>query len=97
MDRFLRIGRAKGVARSFVAMRLQLAEMPEPVLDAFVNNESLNERMALEIVRLSTVDNLSAWYSREQVLDAFVTNESLNEGMAREIVQLSHCDNLSAR
>lgn len=63
-----RIAQAKGVARSFVAMRLQLAELPQAVLEAFVTNEALNEGHAREIVKLSQCDTLSPWYSREQAM-----------------------------
>jgi len=63
-----RIADAKGVSRSFVAMRLQLAELPHAVLDAFVTNEDLNERVAREIVEMSPGDNLASWYSREEAM-----------------------------
>jgi hypothetical protein len=42
-----------------MAMRLNLAEMPEPVLDAFVKNDSLKEGHAREIVQMSIFDNLT--------------------------------------
>ena len=63
-----RIAEAKGVSQSFVAMRLQLAELPESVLAQFVKNDCLKEGHALEIVKLSNFDNLSPWLTAEQAM-----------------------------
>lgn len=69
-----RIARAKGCTRSFVAMRLQLAELPAKALERFVTNDSLVERHARELAQLSPGDNLSPWLDREtailEIIDA---------------------------
>lgn len=63
-----RIAQAKGVSQTLVAFRLQLADMPRRVLDAFITNEALTESHAREVARLLQCNNLSLWYSREQAM-----------------------------
>mgnify|MGYP001302840134 CR=1 FL=1 len=62
------IAQAKGVARSFVAMRLQLASFPADVLQLFVKNDFLKEGHALEIAKLSIFDNLAPFLTREAAM-----------------------------
>lgn len=63
-----RIAKAKGVSQNFVSYRINLAELPESVLDKFITTPNLNERHGRELLRLSPGDNLEQWITREQIM-----------------------------
>jgi len=75
-----RIAKAKGVAQTFVSFRLNLADLPEKVKEYFINKENLNERMAIEFLKLLTVNNLSSWLSREtamiEIIESVLKNKA---------------------
>ena len=64
--------KAKGVAQSFVSMRLKLAELPQLVRDEFIKNTFIKEGHALEIIKLSVFDNLSPWLDRAAAMQEVI-------------------------
>lgn len=62
-----------GVSRSIVSYRLNLAEMPQSILDIFVTTPELNERHAREILNLSPGDKLGGWMGFEAAALAVIS------------------------
>ena len=62
-----RIAEAKEAERSFVAKRLQLAELPSSITGQFVKNDSLREGHALELVRVVNFSHFAHWRTFESV------------------------------
>lgn len=60
------IAAALGVSQTMVSFRIRCAELPQSILDIFINSEFLNERHALELLKLLTVNNLEQWMDFEK-------------------------------
>ena len=67
-----RIAKAKGVTQSFVAYRLQCANLPESVKEYFIKKDFLKEGHSLELLKLSIFDNLSPWLDKETAMQEMI-------------------------
>jgi len=74
-----------------MAKRLQLADLPESVLEVIATRPELNERHAREIVQLLPGSNLTPWLSREtamsEIIDAVLKNNNLTAKKITSIVK----------
>lgn len=67
-----RIADGLGVSRQIVGFRLQLAELPQDVLDKIVTSGNISERDSRELIKLSPGDN--SWHDQTIFLLEIIDN-----------------------